>query len=108
VVATTYTLTPEQERGLIRHAAALRTTLPEALDILLTAPPAPNRRLWTPEELQLLRNPANRPKDIARTTGRTVTAVSNRRSQLAREENIPELLRTPPAAPARKVPTPHV
>lgn len=103
--AATYTLTPEQERGLIRHAAALRTTLPEALDVLLTSPPAPNRRLWTPEELTLLRNPANRPKDIARRTGRTITAVSNRRSQLARDENLPDLQRT---APPRKDSTTHV
>jgi len=89
----TYTLTPEQERGLIRHAAALRVTLPEALDILLTAEPSPNRRLWTEDELQLLRNPRNAPRDIARRTGRTVTAVSNRRSQLARDENRSDLQR---------------
>jgi hypothetical protein len=101
------TLTPEQERGLIRHAAALRTTLPEALNILLTAEPQANRRIWTPEELAYLRDPRNRPKDIARKTGRTVTAVSNRRSQLARDENRPELRRKgprPPPNPPRNEP----
>ena len=84
-------LTPEQQAKLARHAAARNCSLPEALDALLSSPPP--RRPWTPQELALLRNPRNHPRDIARATHRTATAVSNRRYLLAREENILALQR---------------
>lgn len=95
---TTFTLTPDQERLLSRHAAARNCTPAEALNALLESNP-PQRRPWTPEELDLLRNPRNAPRDIARRTGRSSTAISVRRNQLAHEENIPALLR-----PRRKQP----
>lgn len=88
-------LSAEQEQNLIGHAAALHLPLLEALDALLQSPPARPTRPWTEEELNLLRNPRNRPADLARRLRRSVSAVSNRRSILARQENLPELQRAP-------------
>jgi hypothetical protein len=79
--------------SLAKHAAASDTTPDEALDALLALPPLDigSRRRWTEAELALLRNPRNRPTDIARQTNRTTAAVSARRTQLARDENLPAL-----------------
>jgi hypothetical protein len=98
------TLTPAQQATLLRYAAHNALHSPqEALDHLLsttdTNTPRSSRRPWEPQELALLRNPRNHPRDIARATGRTPSAVSNRRHQLAREENLPALRRPPPTPP---------
>lgn len=86
----TFDLTPEQERRLTQHAAARNLTLPEALQALLDTSP-PQHRPWTEAELEMLRNSKNKPRDIARQTGRTVTAVSVRRHKLAKDENRTDL-----------------
>lgn len=98
------TLTPAQQATLLRYAAHHGLSSPqEALDHLLsttdTNTPRSSRRPWEPQELALLRNPRNHPRDIARATGRTPSAVSNRRHQLAREEGLHALQR-PPRQPA--------
>lgn len=83
--------TRERTILLTQHAAASNTTPDEALDALLALPPLRTqgpRRRWTEQELILLRNPRNKPRDIARQLGRTEASVSARRSQLAREEGI--------------------
>lgn len=92
-------LSQDQERLLARHAAARNTTPALALQALLESSP-PQRRPWTPEELAYLRDPRNSPRDIARITGRSATAISVRRNQLAHDENLPRLLR-PAKRPAR-------
>lgn len=82
------TLTTEQERRLTAHAAARSLTPAEALQALLDTPlPAPlhSRRPWTPEELALLANPRNSPRDLAVRTGRTRAAVSNKRNKMNRK-----------------------
>lgn len=81
------TLTLLQERRLAKHAAALNLTPEEALNALLDAPPAssaPARKPWAEWEIAMLLQPTNRPRDIARRTGRTVSSVSNKRSKLLR------------------------
>lgn len=87
------TLTSEQERRLTQHAAASNSTPSEALDALLSLPPLRQgpRRRWTPEELVFLRNPKNTPRDLAKLLNRTEASISARRTQLAREENLPAL-----------------
>jgi hypothetical protein len=93
-------LSQDQERLLARHAAARNLTPEQALQALLDAP-TPQRRPWTDQELAYLRDPHNRPRDIARKTGRSTTSISVRRNQLAHDENLPQLLR-----PRRLKPTP--
>jgi hypothetical protein len=81
------TLTLPQERRLAVHAAALQLTPDEALTALLDAPPvssAPARKPWSATEIDMLLNPANRTRDIARRTGRTPASVANKRSKLLR------------------------
>lgn len=90
----TLTLTEDQERRLAAHATARNMSLPDALQDLLDAEP-PQRRAWTPEELDYLRDPRNSPRSIAAWTNRSVTSVSVRRSQLAKAENITALQRKP-------------
>ena len=85
------TLNRDQYRRLTEHAAALSSTPEEALNTLLELPllsPAPPRpRPWTPEELLLLANPANSPRSIALRTGRTRTAVSNKRLKMRKQQH---------------------
>lgn len=84
--AATYpVLTRDQYRRLIQHAAALDTTPEEALNTLLGLPlltPAKHTRPWTAEELALLANPANTPRTLALRTGRTRSAISNKRHKM--------------------------
>jgi hypothetical protein len=85
----TIQLTPTQQQRLIEHAAATGQGLEDTLDELLAQPPIPaaaDRRRWTPEELELLRNPKNSPRSIARRTGRSVASVSARRYQLSKKD----------------------
>lgn len=98
----TLTLTPEQFQRLTIHAVHRHLPLSDTLTELLAAPPPGNsRRPWSDHELAMLRDPRNTPKRISKATGRTPAAVSNRRNQLARDENRPELMRAPrqPAPP---------
>lgn len=78
-------LSPPQLRRLTLHAAARNLTPEEALQVLLDTPlPAPlrARRPWTAEELQMLANPRNSPRDLAVRTGRTRAAISNKRHKM--------------------------
>lgn len=96
------TLTEDQERMLAQHAAARNCSPAQALQALLSQP-MPRKRAWSPTELDYLRDPRNSPRNIAALTGRSVSSVSVRRHQLAKEENLPALMRparTPPADPA--------
>lgn len=86
------TLTDEQERQLAVHAAARYMTPAEALQCLLDQTP-PQRRPWSELELAMLREKSNSPRSIANQTGRSITSISNRRHQLAIDENRPDLLR---------------
>lgn len=89
------TLSEDEERMLARHAAAQNLTPEQALRQLISSPP-PQRRAWTEQELRQLRDPRNAPRDLAVALGRSVQAVSQRRHQLAYEEDIIELKRTLP------------
>lgn len=84
------TLTRDQYRKLTKHAAALDTTPEDALNTLLDLPPLsgnPVRKPWEPWELELLANPANSPRTLARRTGRTRASISNKRHKILRSAN---------------------
>lgn len=100
------TLTRAQYLRLVQHAAAQAITPEEALQTLLDQEPITSSRAhrpWSEDELDAIRNPANSPRAIARTYGRTTSAVSNKRYELARTEGRTNLQRRrkPPAKPLR-------
>lgn len=106
MVTTTLQLSEQQARRLSEHGKARNLSSPEeALQALLDLP-LPQRRAWTELELSYLRNRTNTPRAIAQLTGRSVTAVSVRRNQLAREENRPDLQRPVRSRPPEPLPTP--
>lgn len=79
------TLSDDEERMLSRFAAAQNLTPRQALDQLLSSP-VPQRRRWTPDELEMLRNPANSPRSLAKALNRSANAISVRRALLRKED----------------------